>query len=140
MIRMSLTITVTLAGGVELPRVGLGTWQLSGRKGYDAIRYALQAGYRHIDTATVYGNEAEVGRALRDSGLPREGRVHHDEAAARACRPGSGDPTGKPARARCHGGRSLADPLAAEGEGCCVHMGGNARGAGRRAGPCRRCE
>jgi diketogulonate reductase-like aldo/keto reductase len=72
MIRMSLTITVTLAGGVELPRVGLGTWQLSGRKGYDAIRYALQAGYRHIDTATVYGNEAEVGRALRDSGLPRE--------------------------------------------------------------------
>jgi 2,5-diketo-D-gluconate reductase A len=72
MIGMSLTTTVTLAGGVELPRVGLGTWQLSGRKGYDAIRYALQAGYRHIDTATVYGNEAEVGRALRDSGLPRE--------------------------------------------------------------------
>jgi diketogulonate reductase-like aldo/keto reductase len=72
MIRMSLTTTVTLAGGVELPRVGLGTWQLSGRKGYDAIRYALQVGYRHVDTATVYGNEAEVGRALRDSGLPRE--------------------------------------------------------------------
>ena len=69
---MNLTTTVTLAGGIELPRVGLGTWQLSGRKGYDAMRYALQAGYRHLDTATVYGNEAEVGRALRDSGLPHE--------------------------------------------------------------------
>lgn len=68
---MTVTTTVTLAGGVELPRVGLGTWQLSGRRAYDAIRYALDAGYRHIDTATMYGNEAEVGRAVRDSGLPR---------------------------------------------------------------------
>ncbi len=69
---MSVTTTVTIGGGVELPRVGLGTWQLSGRRAYDAIRYALDAGYRHIDTATMYGNEAEVGRAVRDSGLPRE--------------------------------------------------------------------
>jgi diketogulonate reductase-like aldo/keto reductase len=68
---MSVTTTLTLAGGVEIPRVGLGTWQLSGRRAYDAIRYALDAGYRHIDTATMYGNEAEVGRAVRDSGLPR---------------------------------------------------------------------
>ncbi len=68
---MSVTTTVTLAGGVELPRVGLGTWQLSGRRAYDTIRYALDAGYRHIDTATMYGNEAEVGRAIADSGLPR---------------------------------------------------------------------
>lgn len=68
---MSVTTTVTLAGGVELPRVGLGTWQLSGRRAYEAIRYALDAGYRHIDTATMYGNEAEVGKAVRDSGLPR---------------------------------------------------------------------
>jgi diketogulonate reductase-like aldo/keto reductase len=63
--------TVTLAGGVELPRVGLGTWQLRGRRAYDAIRHALEAGYRHVDTATMYGNEAEVGRAIADSGLPR---------------------------------------------------------------------
>jgi diketogulonate reductase-like aldo/keto reductase len=69
---MSLTKTVTLAGGVELPRVGLGTWQLRGRKAYEAIRYALDAGYRHIDTATMYGNEDEVGRAVRDSGIPRD--------------------------------------------------------------------
>jgi 2,5-diketo-D-gluconate reductase A len=68
---MTVTSTVTLAGGVEMPRVGLGTWRLSGRQAYDAIRYALDAGYRHIDTATMYGNEAEVGRAVHDSGLPR---------------------------------------------------------------------
>jgi diketogulonate reductase-like aldo/keto reductase len=69
---MSVGTTVDLAGGVALPRVGLGTWQLSGRRAYDAIRYALEAGYRHVDTATMYGNEAEVGRAIADSGLPRD--------------------------------------------------------------------
>ena len=55
-----------------MPMVGFGTWQLRGRQGYDAIRYALRAGYRHIDTATMYRNEAEVGRAVRDSGLARD--------------------------------------------------------------------
>jgi diketogulonate reductase-like aldo/keto reductase len=55
-----------------MPLVGFGTWQLTGRRGYQAVRHALQVGYRHIDTATMYGNEAEVGRALRDSGVPRE--------------------------------------------------------------------
>jgi diketogulonate reductase-like aldo/keto reductase len=69
---MGVTTTVALPGGVELPRVGFGTWQLHGRRAYDSVRYALDAGYRHIDTATMYGNESEVGRALRDSGLPRE--------------------------------------------------------------------
>jgi diketogulonate reductase-like aldo/keto reductase len=63
---------MTLAGGVEMPMVGLGTWQLHGRRGYDAVRYALEVGYRHIDTATMYGNEAEVGRAVRESGVDRE--------------------------------------------------------------------
>lgn len=65
-------VAVTLAGGVAMPLVGLGTWQLRGSRGYDAIRFALDAGYRHIDTATMYGNEAEVGRALGDSGLDRK--------------------------------------------------------------------
>ncbi len=64
--------SVTLAGGVEMPLVGFGTWQVTGRRGYDAIRYALEVGYRHIDTATMYGNESEVGRAVRDVGVPRE--------------------------------------------------------------------
>jgi 2,5-diketo-D-gluconate reductase A len=64
--------TVALPGEVAMPLVGLGTWGLRGRQGYDAISFALEVGYRHIDTATVYGNEAEVGRALRDSGLQRD--------------------------------------------------------------------
>lgn len=55
-----------------MPLVGLGTWQLSGRAGYRAVRHALDVGYRHLDTATMYANEAEVGRAIRDSGIPRE--------------------------------------------------------------------
>jgi 2,5-diketo-D-gluconate reductase A len=63
--------TVSLAGGVAMPLVGLGTWQLSGNSGYRAVRQALDLGYRHIDTATMYRNEAEVGRAVRDSGLDR---------------------------------------------------------------------
>lgn len=56
----------------QIPLLGFGTWDVTGRRGYEAIRYALEIGYRHIDTATMYGNEAEVGRALRDSGVPRE--------------------------------------------------------------------
>jgi 2,5-diketo-D-gluconate reductase A len=63
---------VSLDGGVVMPLVGFGTWQLTGRRGYEAVRQALAAGYRHIDTATIYGNEEEVGRAIRDSGVPRE--------------------------------------------------------------------
>ena len=63
--------TVMLPGGVAMPMVGFGTWQLRGSAGDDAIRAALEAGDRHIDTATMYGNEAEVGQALRDSGLDR---------------------------------------------------------------------
>ena len=63
---------VRLAGGHPVPVVGFGTWRLAGEEGYKAIRYAIELGYRHIDTATMYRNEAEVGRAVRDSGVPRE--------------------------------------------------------------------
>src|SRR5215469_12902052 len=62
---------VDLGGGVTLPMVGFGTWQLGGRRAYEAVRYALEVGYRHIDTATMYPNEREVGQAIRDSGLDR---------------------------------------------------------------------
>jgi 2,5-diketo-D-gluconate reductase A len=62
---------VDLGGGAVMPMVGFGTWQLGGRRGYEAIRYALDIGYRHIDTATMYRNEHEVGQAIRDSGLDR---------------------------------------------------------------------
>jgi len=68
---MSDVKTATMAGGVEIPLVGFGTWQITGRQAYEATRAALAAGYRHIDTATMYGNEAEVGRAVRDSGVDR---------------------------------------------------------------------
>jgi 2,5-diketo-D-gluconate reductase A len=64
--------TVRLAGGGALPLIGFGTWQLRSKSAYESVRYALEVGYRHLDTATIYGNEAEVGRALRDSGVPRE--------------------------------------------------------------------
>jgi 2,5-diketo-D-gluconate reductase A len=57
---------------VAMPLLGFGTWQLRGNAAYQAVRDALEAGYRHLDTATMYGNEAEVGRALRDSGVPRD--------------------------------------------------------------------
>ncbi len=64
--------SVTLHGGASMPLLGFGTWQIRGRRAYDAVGTALDVGYRHIDTATMYGNEAEVGRALRDSGLDRQ--------------------------------------------------------------------
>jgi len=61
-----------LAAGGAMPLLGFGTWQLTGAACYDAVRTALDAGYRHLDTATMYRNEAEVGRALRDSGVDRD--------------------------------------------------------------------
>src|SRR5476649_822272 len=69
----ALTDTFTLANGVEIPKIGFGTWQIpEGAESYDAVATALRAGYRHIDTARAYGNEASVGRAVRDSGIPRD--------------------------------------------------------------------
>jgi diketogulonate reductase-like aldo/keto reductase len=65
------TTTVPLAAGA-IPLVGFGTWQLRGEECYASTLAALEAGYRHVDTATMYQNETEVGRALVDSGVPRE--------------------------------------------------------------------
>jgi 2,5-diketo-D-gluconate reductase A len=62
----------TLPGGGSMPLLGFGTWQIRGPQAYDAVRRALDVGYRHIDTATVYRNEEEVGRGLADSGIPRD--------------------------------------------------------------------
>ena len=62
-----------LADGNEIPLLGLGVLQVpDGRGCEDPVRWALEAGYRHIDTAQAYGNERSVGRALRASGVPRE--------------------------------------------------------------------
>jgi diketogulonate reductase-like aldo/keto reductase len=55
-----------------MPLVGLGTWQMRGAECRRAVRYALDVGYRHLDTATMYRNEGDLGRAVRESGIPRE--------------------------------------------------------------------
>jgi diketogulonate reductase-like aldo/keto reductase len=63
----------TLADGAQLPLLGLGVWQVpDGRECVDAVRWALELGYRHIDTARAYGNEESVGQGLRESGVPRD--------------------------------------------------------------------
>lgn len=67
-----MTDTVTLAMGSRMPLLGFGTWQIHDDEAVRASAAALEAGYRHLDTATVYGNEREVGRALAESGVPRD--------------------------------------------------------------------
>lgn len=68
-----LQSTIRLNNGVEMPRLGLGTFQSErGEETQNAVRWALEAGYRHIDTAAIYGNEADVGKAIRESGVARE--------------------------------------------------------------------
>jgi diketogulonate reductase-like aldo/keto reductase len=64
---------IELANGVRMPLLGLGVFQTrSGAETENAVRWALEAGYRHVDTAALYGNEQSVGRALAASGVPRE--------------------------------------------------------------------
>ena len=77
------TDSVTLTSGAAMPLLGFGTWQIKGDAGHRATAAALEAGYRHLDTATVYGNEAEVGRALADERRgPRRRLRHHQVPAA----------------------------------------------------------
>ena len=62
-----------LADGNAIPRLGLGVWQIrNGPACVNAVRWALEVGYRHVDTAQAYGNEESVGRGLRESGVPRD--------------------------------------------------------------------
>lgn len=68
-----LTDTFTLKNGYEIPCIGYGTWQVEdGDVAINAVKEALKRGYRHIDTAAVYGNEVSVGRAIKESGINRE--------------------------------------------------------------------
>lgn len=69
---MTTVPTITLAHGAEIPAIGLGTWPLAGAEGAAAVRTAIEAGYRLIDTAENYRNEDAVGQGIRDSGIPRE--------------------------------------------------------------------
>lgn len=69
----NLSSTRTLANGVKIPCIGYGTWQTpGGNVARDSVKKALELGYRHVDTATVYGNEASVGEGIRLSGVKRE--------------------------------------------------------------------
>lgn len=57
---------------LSIPTLGAGTFRLKGDDAYKSVEMALNAGYRHIDTAQIYGNEKEVGQAIADSGIPRQ--------------------------------------------------------------------
>lgn len=64
--------TKKLANGNEMPRFGLGVWRVDPEDAVNSVKWAIQAGYRLIDTAAIYKNEAEVGEGIRQSGVPRE--------------------------------------------------------------------
>src|SRR3954469_14656151 len=69
---MATVPTITLNNGVEIPQLGFGVYQVKPEETADAVRTALEVGYRHIDTAEMYGNEEGVGEGIRNSGIPRE--------------------------------------------------------------------
>lgn len=64
--------SLTLPSGAQIPQLGFGTWQVPADDAVEVVTHAFDAGYRHIDTAAAYGNEAQVGQAFRASGLPRD--------------------------------------------------------------------
>lgn len=69
---MILNESYTLPNGVTIPKLGLGTWFIQGDQTAEAVRQAVSAGYRHIDTAQAYGNEAGIGAGVKSCGVPRE--------------------------------------------------------------------
>ncbi|HEY8373857.1 MAG TPA: aldo/keto reductase [Pseudonocardiaceae bacterium] len=69
---MSAVPNIRLNNGVQMPQLGFGVWQVPDDQATEAVSTALEAGYRSIDTAAIYGNEEGVGRAIASSGLPRE--------------------------------------------------------------------
>ena len=90
---MASVPTIALNNGVEIPQLGFGVFQIKPEETVEATTAALEVGYRHIDTAEMYGNEKEVGEAVRRSGIPREevfvtsklnNSFHAREAALRA--------------------------------------------------------
>ncbi|MBY6367199.1 aldo/keto reductase [Rhodococcoides corynebacterioides] len=69
---MSAVPTVSLNDGRSIPQLGFGVFQIEPEKTADAVRTAIEVGYRHLDTAQMYGNEAETGQGVRDSGVDRD--------------------------------------------------------------------
>lgn len=85
--------TKTLNDGHEMPMIGLGVWQSTGGEEIQAVEWALQQGYRHIDTAAIYKNEEGVGQAIAQSGIPREEiflttKLWNDDIRAKKARQG----------------------------------------------------
>ena len=62
-----MSSSLILNNGLQLPVVGLGTWKIKSKKVYNIIRQAIQCGYRHIDCAPIYGNQAAIGQAIADA-------------------------------------------------------------------------
>ena len=81
---MILNEYYTLANGVQIPKLGLGTWFIEDADAPEAVKQAAQIGYRHIDTAQAYGNEAGVGRGVKLCGVPREELFVTSKIAAEA--------------------------------------------------------
>ena len=124
-----------LADGTPMPMLGLGVWQVpNGQECVNAVRWALELGYHHIDTAQAYGNEESVGQALRDSGMPRD-EVFITTKFYPGPKPGRRSPA-KPATARPQPGQPIPDPLAARrGD---PGMAGDGTGSGAWLRPVRR--
>jgi diketogulonate reductase-like aldo/keto reductase len=71
--KKDINYKITMNNGKEIPQFGLGVYLTkSGKETLNAVTWALEAGYRHVDTARIYGNEKEVGEAVRNSGVKRE--------------------------------------------------------------------
>lgn len=86
--------------GMVVPSLGFGTFRIEGEQAYDCVRTALEVGYRHIDTAQAYGNEEEVGRAIRDSEVDRDEvflttKIHPAKAAPDDVRNSTAESVGK---------------------------------------------
>jgi diketogulonate reductase-like aldo/keto reductase len=70
---LTLDTKVKLNNGIDMPMLGIGVWDMSaGKETLNALKWAFEVGYRHVDTAKLYGNERQVGEAVRKSGIPRE--------------------------------------------------------------------
>lgn len=72
MTELTMNSTIELNNGVKIPIIGLGTAALFGKKAYQSVVWALESGYKIIDTASMYGNERNVGKAIQESGIPRD--------------------------------------------------------------------
>ena len=69
---MILQETYSLSNGVEIPKIGLGTWFSNGDEAINIVKKSVEAGYRHIDSAQAYQNEKEMGEAIKNSGVARD--------------------------------------------------------------------